>query len=480
MKKFLLTLVVLASFGLTAKLHAQACSVSNVSVHLNSSTSVGGNCIINFDLTFDMQHNNGNKYAWLHIWTTAAYPGLSYGSNAPNATELAATLANVGLDLTAATPVLQSTYPAAPAVNVEDASDGLTVQLTVGGGTGGTDRYKISNVSVSVPGACNSTVNLKADLWATNSSSQNHPQCSTTGISFSPNDPTITGFKVCGTPRTITLGIHTLETSNLFVSYKLYKDDGDGIFEPGTDDALVADSVGPYTINSTTPYAKSGIGWTGNGAIGENSSIWVSVSTSLSSYTVNALFQNNCIPLPIGLRSLTASRNHSNVTINWVTSFEQNSSGFLVQRQIGTGNWQTIAFVPTQSQNGSSKFDLAYTYVDVNSAKGISNYRLVLVDLDGKSKYSDIRSVRGEGQLGKMIVYPNPSFDGRVRIVFEETNGMRDVTVNDVSGRIVKQWKGITNNNLDIDNLTPGMYTLRVVIRETGEQSIEKIIVNKR
>ena len=128
MKKILLTLVVLASIGLTAKLQAQACSVSNVSIHLNSSTTSGGNCIINFDISFDMQHNNGNKFAWLHIWTTAAYPGLSYGSNAPNATELAATLANVGIDMTGATPVLQSTYPAAPSVNVEDGSDGLTIQ----------------------------------------------------------------------------------------------------------------------------------------------------------------------------------------------------------------------------------------------------------------------------------------------------------------------------------------------------------------
>jgi hypothetical protein len=427
-----------------------------------------------------MQHNNGNKYAWLHIWTTAAYPGLSYGSNAPNATELAATLANVGIDMTGATPVLQSTYPAAPSVNVEDGSDGLTIQETIGGGTGGTDRFKISGVFVSVPGACSSTVQLKADLWSSNSSSQNHPQCSSTNITFTPNDPTITGFKVCGEPRTLTLGIHTLSTSNITVSYKLYKDDGDGLFEPGTDDILVADSTGPYTINSSTPYSKSGVGWTGNGVTGENSSIWVSVTSSLASNTMNALFQNQCTPLPIGLRYLTAARNHSNVTLNWVTSFEQNASGFLVQRQIGGSSWQTVAFIPTQSDNGSSKFDLHYTYVDVNPAKGISNYRLVLVDLDGKTKYSDIRSVRGEGQLGKMIVYPNPSFDGKVRIVFEETTGVRDVSVSDMSGRTVKLLKGITNNNLEIDNLTPGVYSLRVVIRETGEQSIEKIIVNKR
>ena len=127
-----------------------------------------------------------------------------------------------------------------------------------------------------------------------------------------------------------------------------------------------------------------------------------------------------------------------------------------------------------------SRFDLSYTYTDANATKGISNYRLIMVDIDGNFKYSDIRSVRGEGQINKMIIYPNPSFDGKVKVVFDESAGLRDVSVMDMSGRIVKQWKGITNNNLEIDNLTPGFYSLRVVVRETGEQSIEKIVVNKR
>ena len=65
-------------------------------------------------------------------------------------------------------------------------------------------------------------------------------------------------------------------------------------------------------------------------------------------------------------------------------------------------------------------------------------------------------------------------------MVFEDVNGTRDVSLTDMSGRLIKQWTGITNNNLQIDNMTPGYYSLRVVIRETGEQSIEKIVVNKR
>ncbi len=110
----------------------------------------------------------------------------------------------------------------------------------------------------------------------------------------------------------------------------------------------------------------------------------------------------------------------------------------------------------------------------------MTQYRIRQVDFDGKAKASDIRAVRGLGQSTRTIVYPNPTSDGKVNIVFEDGNTIRDISLIDMSGRVAKQWKGVTNNNIQIDNLTPGMYSLRIIDRETGEQSVEKIIVNKR
>ena len=123
---------------------------------------------------------------------------------------------------------------------------------------------------------------------------------------------------------------------------------------------------------------------------------------------------------------------------------------------------------------------IVYEFTDYNNAKGITQYRLRQVDIDGKQAFSQIRAVRGEGQKGKTIIYPNPSGDGKVNIVFENGNSIRDVSLMDVSGKTLKQWKGVTNNNIQIDNLNAGFYTVRIVNTETGEQSVEKFIVNKR
>ncbi|MBA2745790.1 MAG: hypothetical protein H0U44_06155, partial [Flavisolibacter sp.] len=49
------------------------------------------------------------------------------------------------------------------------------------------------------------------------------------------------------------------------------------------------------------------------------------------------------IPLPVKLKSFTASRKQANVELSWVTAMEQNNSGFELQRQSGAGGWQTLA-----------------------------------------------------------------------------------------------------------------------------------------
>ncbi len=111
----------------------------------------------------------------------------------------------------------------------------------------------------------------------------------------------------------------------------------------------------------------------------------------------------------------------------------------------------------------------SYSYKDANNEKK--------VDLDGYAKYSDIRAIRGEGTVAKIVVYPNPSADGKLNVVFEGNNELRDVQVNDMQGRVVKSYKGITNNILVIERLTSGFYTIKITNRNTASSSVDKVVV---
>ncbi len=190
----------------------------------------------------------------------------------------------------------------------------------------------------------------------------------------------------------------------------------------------------------------------------------------------------NCpagIVLPVTMKSFQVKRDRGNVSVNWTTATEQNNRGFNIQRNTG-GSWETVGFVRSSALNGSSSGDISYSYSDINSFRGVSQYRLQQVDLDGKSTYSEIRTVRGEQQGGKTLVYPNPTRNGIVKLIFESLNSKRDIFVSDMSGRIVKQWRGVTSDNLEITNLDPGMYMIRVVDQEAGTSTSDKLVVSGR
>jgi len=184
--------------------------------------------------------------------------------------------------------------------------------------------------------------------------------------------------------------------------------------------------------------------------------------------------------LPVSFGAFSATRTSNVVALKWTTASESNNLGFEIQRLIGGGSWQAISFVATQAAQGNSASDLTYTYTDLNQTKGITQYRIKQIDIDKRSRFSEIRAVRGDNQKGKTIAYPNPSSDGKVNIIFNDAAGTRDISLTDINGRVVKQMKGITNNNILFENLIAGIYTIRIVNNQTNEQEVQKFVVNKR
>jgi hypothetical protein len=486
MKKILLFMIVLACAGMINTSHSQ-CTVSNLSVEVNSITpTAGSGCTINFDLSWIQEINAGNKFAYVHLWRSTAYhtPAAAWPSGGtaiysgpsryPESAQLVNALLNIVIENNnTATPSIGATYYPDPTVTPFTAT--TVVKTTVNASQ---ERVTLSNISLTFA-ACNVPIVLQGDIWASQAANGKNVHCASEGLSFVLNDPRVTGFKKCTSPRVFNLSITTSSTTNVNVYYKLYKDDGDGLFEPGTADVLLSTSS-PFDISASSPFIGADLSYPGNNTPGENSSLWVEVlKTAGGTFSTVAYLESSaCIPLPVDLKTFTAGRNNSSVLLKWETMTEQNNTGFAIERFTGNG-WQQVAFVPSQAQGGNSNAILTYSYTDINSFKGVSQYRLKQIDLDSRFKYSVTRMVRGEGQGGKVTVYPNPSTDGKVNVVFDN-NVSRNVSLVDMGGRVVRQWKATTAGNIQIDNLVPGIYSLLIVIPQSGEQTVEKIVVNQR
>ena len=514
MKKFLLSLFLLS--GALLSFHSLKAQCDLEFSNLVASTvadpvPLGPNkCAYTLNASFDIVTNSGFKYLFFHSWLLADYPnppiftssGNTPAVNPGTSTQLGTALDEPGksffdigfiglgdMNFPADVPVnatsnFATVYPHDPGVVLTMPSNapGLTATVTRKG-TSDTLHFDVSNIRIVVNTPCGTPVIIKSDIWGSNSNAPDpKAQCYIAGVGQSFGDPSIALQKLCGQRLQYSVGLTSSSTVDIHVVYRLYADDLDGVREPGTDDPLLFTS-GTITLNSSSPYSSGAIDLPAPYCCADPFSQWgifVEVTAdefenTLSTPVVEAI----CSALPVTLRSFTAARNNSNVDLKWETETEQNSRGFYLERNFGN-KWEMVGFINTKAVNGNSNSSLTYNYTDINDSRGITQYRLRQIDLDGKQAYSPVRAVRAGGQKGKTIVYPNPSSDGKVNVVFPDINTIRDVSLMDMNGRVVKQWKRITNNNIQIDNLIAGFYTIRVVDTETGEQTVEKIVVKKR
>lgn len=486
MKKILLISTLLLT-GVFYNAGKAQCTFGNVGVIINSSHTdpATQKCVVNFDLYFDVDHNPGGKYFWIHIWPTGSYPNYSYPQSQPPTTSqisggngaLDNSLTTFGYFHQGGSLQPQLSYPPDP--NAPGFQSGYSL-TEIQGAAGFPDRYIAHGLNITLPQACTIAQSLTADLWESQSDHAQTVACVSKDQPFYVNDPTIVGgLLFCQLPRTYKFDITTLSVASRTVNYEVHIDyNGDGIYNPLADTPIV--KSGTVTISNSSPF-ESGIQSYlpySNLKPYSDRELWVVVLKNGVDLPndVYARISNTCIPLPVLFSSFTARREQSIVRLNWTTSTEIDNNGFEVQRNTGSGNFETLAFIPSQTIGGNSGSVLNYSYSDLNISKSITQYRIRQIDLNGQSKYSNIIAVRGIDQKTGVIIYPNPTSNGQVNVLFADATSNNEVSLIDMNGRILRRWHQI-NNNITISDLIPGMYCLQIVNTVTKESSIEKFSV---
>lgn len=484
MKKILLSAMVAGLLLVSNSSKADPCYFGNIGVKVNniSPGPVPGTCVVNFDLYFDVLHNAGGKFFWIHIWKTSLHPVFNYAK--PPTTSLIPagngvldnSLTTFGYFHQGTALIPQVTY--LPDPNVPGFQSGYT--LTEIQGT--PDRYTAHGLTITLPEGCDVAQSLTADAWESQAANSQTVACYTTNIPFYLNDPTITGgLLFCQLPRTYKFDIATLSATNKTVNYEVRIDNGDGFYNSTMDNIVI--KSGTEIINSATPF-HSGIQTYlpySNQKPEADRALWVIVlhnSTDIPN-DVFARIDNTCIPLPVSFTSFTAQRKKQVVELNWVTGNEINNRGFYVERKSGLNDWQAIGYVASQALAGTSSETLQYTYTDINSLNTVCQYRLRQVDLDNKITYSETRMVKGIDQAGGVLVFPNPTNNGQLTVVLDQFLEGANLKLVDMNGRNVKQWDNIRQNRFEITGIPSGIYLLQVWPKDSREPIVTKVMVNK-
>ena len=156
------------------------------------------------------------------------------------------------------------------------------------------------------------------------------------------------------------------------------------------------------------------------------------------------------------------------------------NKGFRIERQAGgvNGKFESLGFVASKANGGNSQTALYYNFIDASPRSGATAYyRLAQEDLDGKTTFSEVRVVKLNGETVSMV-FPNPS-NGAVNISRTATGKKMNVQVIDMAGRMLQQFTNITDSNFKLNISKSGMYNIKMTYPETGEQSVQRIVIER-
>ncbi|MBN8570567.1 MAG: T9SS type A sorting domain-containing protein [Ignavibacteria bacterium] len=187
--------------------------------------------------------------------------------------------------------------------------------------------------------------------------------------------------------------------------------------------------------------------------------------------------------VPVELASFTSVVSGANVKLSWSTVYEENNSGFDIERKNAGGSWVKVANV---KGNGTSNVSHAYSFEDRNLATGNYNYRLKQIDFNGNFEYFNLSNEVTVGVPDKFVLsqnYPNP-FNPSTSINYElpMTNYV-SLKIYDMVGKEVaslvnqNQQAGYYTVKFDGSKLSSGTYFYKI---QAGDfSSIKKMMLVK-
>lgn len=164
--------------------------------------------------------------------------------------------------------------------------------------------------------------------------------------------------------------------------------------------------------------------------------------------------------LPISLHGFSAQvLGCNNVSLRWQVSNAINFSHFELQRSIDGTNFNTITTI------AYSNASLLYLYMDGGLEKGQYQYRLKLVDMDGRYSYGPSINSNVTCASKGIVLQPNPA---RENVTITGLKSGATVMFYDIANKLVLSKKATGSQlQLLLHNIAPGNYNV-VVLNEAG------------
>ncbi len=178
--------------------------------------------------------------------------------------------------------------------------------------------------------------------------------------------------------------------------------------------------------------------------------------TPISSW--NECNPTNVLPVAFSL-PLQAERDARDVRLQWQTNFESNSNYFEISRS--TSALGPFTVIGTTAAAGFSGEPRDYAYRDVHAPAQVAWYRLVEIDANGATMYSQIAMAMGLADVSQLLV----SHQGRQYAFDAQGRGAVRLEIFDAAGKLHRSIDGVPGVvAMDLSSFDAGVYFYRVTV----------------
>jgi GEVED domain/Secretion system C-terminal sorting domain len=184
-------------------------------------------------------------------------------------------------------------------------------------------------------------------------------------------------------------------------------------------------------------------------------------------------------PLATQLLDFTAKLNDKSVHTEWKVTEDASVYAYEVERSSDNINWSKVNSVDANRTTGN----FTYTAVDARPLKGVSYYRLRIIEAAGRNRLSAVQKINYDDFSAGFTMAPNPARDyTRLTVdVNQETEGLLQI-FNMQGKEVITQKRLLKNGSTIIEfklpaGLAGGMYTVRLTAGNTVLN--QKLIINK-
>ena len=184
---------------------------------------------------------------------------------------------------------------------------------------------------------------------------------------------------------------------------------------------------------------------------------------NLGGMSVNAM-------LPVRLSAFSVKLTGTRVDIAWASDMELNFDRYEVERSFDGVNWSPIG---TVKSTGNVDVVSRYAFTDALKLAGAVSYRLKMIDIDGTSVYSPIKTVKTDAEM-EIAVFPNPATE--YIMINAGDNVSHKVQIFSQAGQLLKQASVNGKTKIPVSGFTPGNYIVRT-IDENGLARSFKLLI---